>query len=139
MPVTLPFTAFLEHLAPTALWALVMLLVLYNLRKAITATKALEIVSTDGVLSGRQVLAWVMAIWTMCMYYAERMSIEGVDKMFTIIVGMYLVGQVNKGTKNIAEGMRGSVNITNKVDAEKMTMNQPGAAAKGGSTDPNAE
>ena len=86
-----------------AFLVLVLTLVRY-LRKDLPPDKFLSIWETDGVLSSRQILAWVIACYGMYMRYLGNLEDEGLWKCFEASFILFGIGGAVKAVAAIKPG-----------------------------------
>ena len=98
----MPYLLFLLHLLA---WVFLLLLLWLWLRKELTPRRFLSIFETDGVLSARQVFAWVVGVWALAMRTAGRIdnetfryALESVWVLFGIGGLVKAVGAIKPGT-----------------------------------------
>ncbi|HEX8658249.1 MAG TPA: hypothetical protein VF690_11960 [Hymenobacter sp.] len=79
----------LLHLAA---WAAVLFLLWLWLRKELTPKRFLSIFETDGTLSSRQILAWVIAIWALGMRSADRITDDTLRIALEAVMVLFGIG-----------------------------------------------
>jgi hypothetical protein len=108
LPPHLPF-----YLIQAACWVVLVLGLRYWLRDELTPKRFLTIFESHNVLSSRLILAWVLAIFGMCMYAAGRMNDNGLWGLLGWVVGLFGIG----GVVNATAAIKGDTNIkAEKVD-----------------------
>ncbi|SNC62176.1 hypothetical protein SAMN06265337_0618 [Hymenobacter gelipurpurascens] len=127
MTVNLPPVS--EPLLHTGLWALGILLLWFWLRKELTPRVFLSIFETDGVLSARQILAWVLAIYGMAMRAAGRLDNDGLDVCLQASFILFGIGGFVKAAAVVKPSTTVNARkIDAKIDTENMTMNGSASA-----------
>jgi hypothetical protein len=86
----------LPAVPPVLYWIAGLLLAWRWLRRELTPRRVLSIFETDGVLSARQLLAWVLAVFGMCMLAAGRLNVEGLSSLLGWVVGLFGIGGIVK-------------------------------------------
>ena len=84
--------ALLSFVLPVLAWAAGFLLLWLWLRHDLTPKKFLSIWETDGTLSSRQILAWVVAVFGMSMRAAGRLDNAGMEICFECSFILFGIG-----------------------------------------------
>lgn len=93
---TLNWPDLLAGLFHYTAWVFAILVVFLWMRKVLTPAAVLSIWQTDGVLSARQILAWVISIYGMCMRSAGNLDNEGMRYCFEASMILFGIGAVPK-------------------------------------------
>lgn len=99
-------------------------LVYWWLRSELTPRRVISIFETEGVLSARQILAWVLAIFTMCMLAAGRISPSQAESLLLIPLGLFGFGTLPK----VADKLKAPTTVNARqvkaqVETDSLTMN----------------
>ncbi|RSK50132.1 hypothetical protein [Hymenobacter rigui] len=110
---TLPDTFFLY-----AVRLLVALLLWLWLRKELTPKRVLSIWESEGVLSSRQILAWVVALFGLFMRAADRIDNDALSHCFECSFILFGIG----GAVQLASKIKPATTVNAKVDAENLNV-----------------
>lgn len=118
MTVNLPTVT--HDLQAVALWAIGLFCIWFWLRKDLTPARFLSIFETDGVLSSRQLLAWVLAIYGMAMRAAGRLDNDGLDICLQASFILFGIG----GAVKLADKIKPATTVNaNNVQADVTAAN----------------
>lgn len=99
MNITLPLLP--DYLVTAAAWLALALLLWFWLRKELTAAKIISIWETDGCLSARQILAWVVVLYGLFMRAAGRIDNDGMESCFECGFILFGIGGAVKFAERI--------------------------------------
>jgi|GEM_PF-6073318 len=94
--MTFTFPTLPDSLLVFLAWLLPALLLFLWLRPVLTPAKALSLFETGGVLSARQLLAWVLAIYGLSMRAAGRLDDAGLENILQWVAALFAVGGLVK-------------------------------------------
>lgn len=108
-----------------ACWAVGLLILWFWLRKDLTPARFLSIFETEGTLSARQLLAWVLAIYGMSMRAAGRLDNDGLDVCLQASFILFGIGGAVKVADRIKPATTvNAANVDAKVQANDVTVNE---------------
>ncbi|MET4106060.1 hypothetical protein [Hymenobacter sp. UYP22] len=110
MKITLP--PLPESMLTAAGWLALALLLWLWLRKELTPTKIISIWETDGCLSARQILAWVVVLYGLFMRAAGRIDNAALESCFECGFILFGIG----GAVKLAERIKP---VTTTVNSKK--------------------
>lgn len=115
-PELMHLALLLLHLAA---WVFLVLFLWLWLRRELTPKRFLSIFETEGVLSARQLLAWVIAIWAMGMRSANRIDNETFATALESTWVLFGIGGIARAVEKYkpapvvkAETKEGDVNVS---------------------------
>lgn len=108
--MTLQLPPISHELQSILLWGAGIGLVWFWLRKELTPKRFLTIFETDGTLSARQLLAWILALYGMSMRAAGRLDNDGLDVCLQASFILFGIG----GAVKVAERIKPATQINAK-------------------------
>ena len=127
MPVTVNLPSVPAGVLPVVAWALAGLLLWLWLRRELTPKRFLSIWETDGTLSSRQILAWVVACFGMFMRAGGQFDNEGMQVCFECSFILFGIGGVVKAAgrlkpaANIVQAKKADVTAAGDVNLQTTT------------------
>lgn len=99
--MTIDFPTIPVEALRTATVAVLVVCAALWLRKDLTPKLFLSIFETTGVLSARQILAWIIALFGLCMRAAGRLDNDGMEKCFEWATLLFGIGGAVKAVAAI--------------------------------------
>jgi hypothetical protein len=117
--MTLNLPAIPPAVWPLLLWVLPFAALAYWQRNTLTPAKALSIFESDGVLSARQILAWVVSLYGMLMRAAGRLDDAGLNACFQCSFILFGIGGLVKAAAVVGPTTINAKKVEGDLVAEK--------------------